>query len=689
MRLTPAVRAVFGLEMRSLFRDPRTLFISVILPVLLIPVLLLAAGWIEDRRADREESRTYRVAVTGMDSLMAAELLQVAAAPDGSHGEDGSRIRRVEVDEPLRALEDDALDVVVEGFTAGEWDALSEKGEELPGTPAELEGVPVLRVHFHSSRTASREGADFVRARLLDARAARRDSILRAAGLPVSVDAVAPVEAVSLASEREVQGARLGRYLTLILLSLMILGGSAVATDTLAGEKERGTLETLLTTAASREEIINGKLLAVVAVAFGIALVQVVNLWVFLGMGLIDAAEGFAVNVSPAMAGGLLVLYLPAVALTAGILLLTSAHARTYKEAQLLLTPVLLGMLLPALAPILPDVSLRSAVIVVPLANLSVAAREILVGQPWAPGVAISWLVTAGAAVWVTAWSVRTLHDEGLVTGDTSREEFLGGPALFRRRVLHWFLVFWAVKVLLDFNLAFEDIRTAALVGVGLVFLIFPAIVIGRFRLDPKKALALRLPRPGVWAGVLLGAPAGILAANTVFRLMDFVVPMPTELLENFGQALLPEGVPLWQLVLLLAALPAVAEELTFRGVLLYGLRRRFGPVGLALAVGLIFGFFHFQIFRIPATAVLGVLLAAVTILTGSVFPAMLWHFLNNAVGVVLGSRGVEVLPESWWWGPVSVLLLGLAFWIIWRYRTPYPGVGSSAPDPSPEAEEP
>ncbi len=63
----------------------------------------------------------------------------------------------------------------------------------------------------------------------------------------------------------------------------MMAGGGVLATDTLAGEKERGTLVTLLTTGATRAEIIWAKLLAVTSVALVIVLIQIVNLWIYLG----------------------------------------------------------------------------------------------------------------------------------------------------------------------------------------------------------------------------------------------------------------------------------------------------------------------------------------------------------------------------------------------------------------------
>ncbi len=699
MGLSPAVRALLSLEIRSLLRDPRTLFITVVLPVILIPGLLLATSLLEDRRAQEAEERTFRVAVSGDEAALARDLLAShrrsdsdAGAPGNeaaTEGNDGEgRFRIHEVDEPERALEADSIDLHVETLSVDAWRSLeAEAADELS---EEFHGVPVLRLHYHSTRTASREGWEAARDALGHRRELARDSLLDEAGFPVDRDEVAVVEALDLATERQIQGAHLGRYLALILLGLVVLGGSAVATDTLAGEKERGTLHTLLTSAAHRSEIITGKFLAVMAVALAIAGIQLLNLWVFLGLGIIEPMEGFAVAVSPGLALGLFVLLLPAVALAAGVLLLISAHARSYKEAQLYLTPAFIGVVLPTAAPLLPGLTLDSAAVAVPIANVSLAARDLLVGQAQLPWILAAWLITGVAAVWVNARSVRTLQDESLVTGDTSREEFLGGPALLPKRILRWFVVFGAVKLLVEFNLPFQDLRWAILVNVGVVFLVFPLLVIRYFRLDPGKALALRMPHPGVWAGVALAVPSGLLAGQGVFQAMDLVLPVPAELIEGFGEILLTDGIPLWQLILLVSLVPGITEELTFRGVLLHGLRKRFGPVGLALVVGLLFGLMHFQLFRIPTTAFLGVLLTAVTLLSGSIFPAIVWHTLNNALAVYLGSAGMDVGALEVWWIGAGMLGLAAAFALFWRFRTPYPDLrtpegGRDRPSPVPK----
>ena len=96
--------------------------------------------------------------------------------------------------------------------------------------------------------------------------------------------------------------------------------------------------------------------------------------------------------------------------------------------------------------------------------------------------------------------------------------------------------------------------------------------------------------------------------------------------------------------------------------------------------MGGIFGFFHFQIFRIPSTAMLGVILAAITLLTGSIFPAMLWHAINNALALYLGSEGVDLAGGTWMTYAGGVVALALALWIIWMNRSIYPDLKDELP---------
>src|SRR6185436_20132867 len=110
--------------------------------------------------------------------------------------------------------------------------------------------------------------------------------------------------------------------------------------------KERGTLETLLTTAAGRNEIVAAKQFAISSIALAITLIQALNFFVYIKLKLINLPEGFSLELSTSMALTLLLLFAPLAITLGSILLMLSAYAKSYKEAHLYFFPVyLLGLL--------------------------------------------------------------------------------------------------------------------------------------------------------------------------------------------------------------------------------------------------------------------------------------------------------------------------------------------------------
>jgi sodium transport system permease protein len=126
-------------------------------------------------------------------------------------------------------------------------------------------------------------------------------------------------------------------------------------------------------------------------------------------------------------------------------------------------------------------------------------------------------------------------------------------------------------------------------------------------------------------------------------------------------------------MILFLAILPGICEEIAFRGTLLYGLRRRYHPVGLTLIVGFVFGLFHIALFRILPASFLGVILTATALLTGSIFPGMVLHAGNNAFSYAAAMKRLGIGQLAWWAYLVAALIFIMGFAILYRNRTPYP----------------
>ena len=686
----PIVFTLFRTELRMLLRDRRVLLTSVVLPMLLTPLLMVGSRTALMRHERTLRKMTYRYAVTGPEAASVRELVRAVRVRIDSQPKTNRQefhFEEEKSEDATNALAKGSIHFILEGIklsappaTAGTNALPTHARRRFKDAEGEkpVAGAWTVRVVFRGDRDESGTGSSQMSDALQETRQVRRVDLLRSHGFPVKPSELAVIDHKDLASRRQVAGLALGRGITLLLMLFILTGGAVVATDSIAGEKERGTLETLLTTAASRVEILVAKHLGVLAIALLITLLQSANLLVYVGFKVVPLPANLAAAVTPGTVLLLFFMYLPVAALVASVLLLISGYAKSYKEAQMYFMPAFLLGLLPALVPFLPGVSLRSIIVLLPVANIAVAAKDILTGSFDWPMILLSWGVTAGAAIWTTRAAARFLSAERLITAsDRDVVEAMGGLPLFERHVWRWFALLWAVLLIVSGCTDKLDLRLQIVINLVVLFFGAVCLMLRYYRLDPRAALALRAPRPFVWLGVLFAVPGGFITALGIFQLTNHLLPAPTGITESFSEALFPKNIPFWQVLLFVTVLPGIFEELTFRGMLLHGLHRRLHPVALVLVVGVVFGIYHVALFRFVPTACLGVMFAIVTLLTGSIYPAMLWHALSNALGVLAYKLQI---PESGL-DPVCYLaaggMLATAFWIFWRNRTPYPGLKS------------
>jgi sodium transport system permease protein len=656
-----------------------------------MPLVLAASSRIKRSNAELAERRatTYAI-VEGPLQDRARDLVEAAgrfalsskeAAPEGGGAPE---LTFKDVSDPKAALRDGEIDVAIEGITEDEAaarariDETEARGDAQQDGPAEARARPasvVLVLHYREDRPASRAAHTKVTSLLKSMRADGRRRALAEKGYDLAVRAtsleeVLPIAETDVATESERTGLRTGRFLTALLVLFMLVGGGSIASDSIAGEKERGTLETLLSAGAGRSAIIASKLLIVMTATLATTVVQVANLYVCVALGLVDASGALGMNVTWGTALLLVALYLPVSALISSVLVLTFGLAGSYKEAQLYFLPVtIIGPVL-ALASAMPGIELRSAIVIVPLVNLSVAVKEVLLGKFDWPMLALAWAVTAVAAAQIARASASLLSAERLLVTTTEALDPKDGDARLRRRVLHWFAGLWSFVLLASVASARGGAFRSLVLG-QLVFLAAVFLIVRRYRLDPRKALSLRMPRPLVWPAVLIGAPAAAVVATGLFELARPALGVSNEAIEELSRAIFPEGMPLWQVALAIAVLPPICEELLFRGVLLHGLRKRLGPVWLCITVGLIFGIFHLALFRLVTTTFLGIVITAVALMTGSVLPGILWHAVNNALPLLLLKGGNQDLELPLWSYPAATAVLLGCLWVIWKQRAP------------------
>jgi sodium transport system permease protein len=533
-----------------------------------------------------------------------------------------------------------------------------------------ITGVPGLQVVYRGSLEIPRLGAE----RMVDMmRAARRNEsylIMLERGFPSHPEGILALTAVNVATESQVSGSNVGRFFTVILVVWLVAAGSIAAMDIIAGEKERGTLETLITTAAGRTEIATAKHLAICTVALSITFIQLLYALAYIKLRVIELPPGFSIDLSLKSLVELFILFVPLAAAIAAALLIVSTYAKTYKEAQLHFFPLFMGTLIPAMAAVIPGLRSRSIVALIPLANVSVAAREVMTGRADPLMIAVIVVVMSLIAAALIRYSAKLLAREDIVVSAQHEQTVLeGGENLFRRRVFRWFAVMWAATFAIAANVPqLQNARAQILFNEIAIFFLGSVLMVRLYRLDLREVIGIRRVRWPVWVAVLMAVPAAQIVAVAFLRIMNAFIPTPTALLRDLGQQVVSTPLPAWQMYALMAILPAICEEFAFRGVLLHGLQRRFNPVVRCLLVGAIFGVFHYTLFRIAPTALLGVILTAIALMTGSILPGLVFHAANNSLAIWMGTSGIGTTRLDWSTYATAVAVFGLAMHTIWRY---------------------
>lgn len=671
------VKTVFLRELRDQLRDRRTMFMIAVLPILLYPLL----GLIFLQIAQFLQDKPSKVLVVGAPDLgefpplfeagrFAPELFPtpkrgellvtefVASEADVVvEGEEGTGRR------PERLLGGGAeigLDEVRAAVSSGTYHAAvwfpSDFAEQLrvfhEGLLAEdAEGEPAVvpspEIIFTTANEQSM--AAFGRLSSVMQRWSNRvgEMNLRARG--IRVDAAEPFEIRT--SDLAVSSGRKGiatwsKILPVMLLLWALTGAFYPAVDLCAGEKERGTLETLLSSPAERSEIVVGKLLTIMSFSAATSILNMLSIALTSRMILARLPELGAPPWTSAI--WLLLTLLPMSAFFSALCLALAAFARSSKEGQYYLMPLLIVTMPLVILPISPSVELNLGNSLIPITGVVLLLRSLLEGSyATALRYALPVLgVTFLGCFFAIRWAIDQFNEESVLFRETERLDLrLWFKRSFQERkatptvaagICGGFLIL-LVKFVLEttssFRLDLKGIVQMVLVS-QLVAILFPTLLMTLVSTrSATKTLLLRFRSSTPWACFLAVALAFALHPIVV-ALQGVVValyPLPTEL-NALSEAL--GRVPLGLLLLLFALLPAICEELAFRGFVLSGCRHT-GHTNRAVVVSaLLFGISHVILQQSILAFAVGVVIGYIAVRSGSVFPCMFYHFTHNMLNL-------------------------------------------------------
>lgn len=674
-------------ELTETLRDHRTLLRLLLIPILVYPLFAIGVSKLQGSGEEAREARSSRVAVWG-------ELPEALKTRLTASGNLDLRPWEGAPATVKSALENGTLTPALPPLEPEPWAAKKPKTTwtepENPVLTAardqvEKRAIDAVLVPWAGLRAGVESGAegpisiyfDSVRANSLLARERLGDALERARkeilttrettrGLPGGFTRAVSILPRNVAPPSRRVGQILGSMMPMMLILMSLLGGFLPAIDLTAGEKERGTMQTLLCAPLRPIEIITGKFLAVFAISLLTALTNVVSMSFTLGR--ILPGE---VSISPSIYALTFVLLLPVSFLFSALFLALAVFARDFKDGQNVLMPVYLPITLLAGLTALPGIELDAFTAVAPILNIALLIKALFLGEAKADLILLALGSSALYAALALLLAARVFEREHVLLGgkDTARALFglarrRGGSPSTAFSLTAFgavFVVFFYGSLLLE---RFGAVPSLLLTQYG--FFLLPAVgLVFLFGFSAKETLALHLPSPrGALAGVVLGLSAWAVAIGFLLRL----VPVPESLAKGLGDLVLQGGKPFYVIFLLFALTPAICEELLFRGLLLSGLRK-LGPIAAVLLSALLFGLAHASVYRLLPTAFLGAVIGVTRLRTRSILPGMVIHALNNGLALALlyysppwagDLLAKGTLPWSLTLGGTAVFVVGL-----------------------------
>lgn len=627
------LQTLYKKEIMDVIRDKKTILTMVVLPVILYPLLFLIIMQVISMINTAQQERTYYIAyenVTDEDRQALNDWI--------TGDEDGLdyTIKEVKSDNPLKDLEEEMIDAYI--------------------TTTVTDSQIAYEIHYLSAETNSSTVSDMLEEEI-DAYAKKQaEENVEESGLDVN-KLLYPVTArlMDASSNESSIGSILGSVIPFLLITSILMGSMYPAIDTTAGEKERGTLETLLTLPIGNMELIMSKFLSVATIAVVSVFINVLSIggiaaYLYVTVSsLSQSTEEFHLeSFIPAILIAVVCIIAFALFMSA-LVMCVCAFAKSFKEANNYITPLTLVVLLTAYIGFIPNVKLDAKMALVPVANICLLMKDLLVFKydfALILMVLLSNVIYAFIAVWLLG---RIYNSESILFGESA-----SGIKLFERRknikrgslpsIQESLLILIVALLLMTYVGGIMSLSYPLMGVIAPQFFIgvLPLLACLYIKGDARKIFALHLPGTTAILGsllLLLGAGSfSLLLSN----LLSYFFPDNSKGLNEEYMTML-DGVPFAVAVLLIALLPAICEELMFRGYMFTAFKQKMSLPKAIFFVSVLFGISHMSLIKLIPTAVLGAALAYAFHKADSIFASGMMHFLNNTLSVFVLYYGEKI----------------------------------------------
>ncbi len=738
------IGTIYSKELKDILRDRRTLFVAIILPIIINPLLIIGLLVLFSSQTEKEMQKSFTAVIIGEEH--APELSKIirefnpnpflssqnAETNDAEDAKDSKIVKLVKIEgktsaeilekaiKRLETEDDDRIDIIIKFPDRFE--------ERLNAHETPLEPELIFLGTSDRSTTAK----------------AHISGILRGF--------VKEFEPIILKSTNIRQGSvaikEVAKIIPYIMILMILTAAFTPAIDLMAGEKERGTIETLLITPADRSEIVLGKFYTVFTVAISATILNLASLGVTVSFaknilqssmkaavktaeiseknkeklnenslksvektdkdkkvtlqtvaktektqsqppndsekGMLDPQKQMQQQVSgqiqfPSMPfilfPVLLLMMIPAAALFGAIALALSSFAKSYKEGQYYITPLMMVAIPLSMVSLLPGIQFNFWLGITPITNLSLIFRDIMtnITVHGSGGISsLNWgniltvlISTTFYALLALKWAKDVFYREDVLFREAEELNWkfwrTAGPpkdvpsistailAFLISFILFMFIgQLWQVNAIQEGSTAF--IR--AMIKSQVLLIALPAVIILRMNKHKiKKVFPVSQINIKSLIGIVLIIPAlSLLMIEFQKILQIFGMKVPAELGfldEFFNENNIITG------ILILAVLPGICEEILFRGFIFSGFVNNVRGSKITkgwkaiLLSSMLFAIMHVSPIRIPITFIGGVVLAFMFWRTRNLLVSMIAHILYNSMSLILGYL-FECYPNIW-----------------------------------------
>lgn len=617
------VRHILKKEMTDILRDKKTLFMMIILPIILYPVLMILATQIMTTSLNNINQKEINIAFSSNPNKSLQQIIDENIA---DNKKDEGKLNIVKVDNYKKAIEENKIDAYI---------SIKEQTK--------------FKVYSNSSK----ENYNIVINRIEEILNKYKESLvenkIKNAGLDIE-NTLKPIsyETIDTAKNEEIAGNLLGQILPTILIVGVLLGAIYPAIDVMAGEKERGTLETLFTLPITNLELVMGKYIAVSLSAIVTALLNILSIFLTMAFLLTTSSlagelgiENFSIKaiIFPGIVT-MICICLFAMVISA-ISMCVCSLAKSFKDAQNYITPIMLIVMIPGYASMIPSMTLDKFTATIPVVNLSLLIKSVLSFKSDLGLIALVLISNLAFVILSVYLLSKMFNSEEILFGNSKSFSFLEKRSNIKIGTIPSIsdgVVLYAIGLVLLIYIGTIVQMKYEMIGIALtqiMILSIPLLFAVYIKTNFIETFSLKLPKLKHIIGGIILWMGGYIIVMIISQLILYLFPQNMKVIESLNSSLFIKDNFLLNLFVI-AIMPAICEEMFFRGFIFTSFKGEKSARGAILFSSILFGFMHIDFLRIIPTSILGIILAYSVYKSGSIFVAMLIHFLNNGIVVLM-----------------------------------------------------